>query len=291
MNKLKYGIVILLLLLVFKSGTAQNSILWEISGNDLKSPSYLLGTLKFIGKQEFYLPSQVTTRIKSCQIFAIEDQVDHHAQHELNKALHFPKGQSLSTQLNAADYKLVQEFFQKEFGIDKSLFESKYANVKPLALSILMTRLSLGEKVRFYDIELLKYANKQNLESYSLESVDREAEALNTFPMEAQVKALLHSVVNFETQKSEYKKLMGDYPTGNLDEIFEYTLHPTENNPLFLDEFYYKRNEEWLPKIEKMMADKTAFIAVGVSHLEGDRGLLALLKGKGYTLSSVQIKN
>jgi uncharacterized protein YbaP (TraB family) len=84
---------------------------------------------------------------------------------------------------------------------------------------------------------------------------------------------------------------MSDYPEGNLDEIFEYTLHPTENNPLFLDEFYYKRNEEWLPKIEKMMMDKTAFIAVGVSHLEGDRGLLALLKGKGYTLTSVQIKN
>ncbi len=291
MNRLKYSIVILFALFVLESGKAQNSILWEISGNGLKSSSYLLGTLKFIGEKEFYLPAQVTNTIKSCKVFAIEDQIDHHAQHELNKALHFPKGQSLATQLTAADYKTVQEFFQKEFGISKSLFVSKYSKIKPLTLSILMTRLSLGEKVKFYDIELLKFANKQNLESYSLESVEREATALNAFPMEAQVKALLHSIGNFEKQKSEYQKIMTDYPAGNIEEIFEYTLHPTENNPLFLEEFYYKRNEEWLPKIQKMMTDKTAFISVGISHLEGDRGILALLKAKGYTLNGIQIKN
>lgn len=291
MNKLKFVFAAILSLIAFKSAKAQNSILWEISGNGLKSSSYLLGTLKFIGEKEFYLPSQITDRIKSSQIFAIEDQVDHHAQHELNKALHFPKGQSLATQLTAGDYKIVQAFFQKEFAISKSLFESKYANVKPLALSILMTRLSLGEEVKFYDIELLKFSNKHNLETYSLETVEREAVALNAFPMEDQVKALLHSVANFAKQKEEYKKLMADYPAGNLEEIFEYTLHPTENSAIFLEEFYYKRNEEWLPKIETMMADKTAFISVGVSHLEGERGLLALLKAKGYTLTGIPIKN
>lgn len=291
MNKLKFVFAAILSLIAFKSAKAQNSILWEISGNGLKSSSYLLGTLKFIGEKEFYLPSQITDRIKSSQIFAIEDQVDHHAQHELNKALHFPKGQSLATQLTAGDYKIVQAFFQKEFAISKSLFESKYANVKPLALSILMTRLSLGEEVKFYDIELLKFSNKYNLETYSLETVEREAVALNAFPMEDQVKALLHSVANFAKQKEEYKKLMADYPAGNLEEIFEYTLHPTENSAIFLEEFYYKRNEEWLPKIETMMADKTAFISVGVSHLEGERGLLALLKAKGYTLTGIPIKN
>ena len=109
--------------------------------------------------------------------------------------------------------------------------------------------------------------------------------------MEDQVKALLHSVDNFEKQKSEYQKIMTDYPAGNIEEIFEYTLHPTENNPLFLEEFYYKRNEEWLPKIEKMIANQTAFIAVGISHLESDRGILAHLKAKGYTLTGIQIKN
>lgn len=108
--------------------------------------------------------------------------------------------------------------------------------------------------------------------------------------MPDQVKALLHSVDNFEIQKSEFKKLMNDYPQGDLLQIFNYTLHPVENNAVFIEEFYTKRNQEWLPKIIKMVHDKPSFIAIGVSHLEGDKGIIALLKENGYTLSPIQIK-
>jgi hypothetical protein len=268
----------------------QGSILWEVTGNGLAQKSFVMGTLKFIGEKEFYLPEVCTNRLKQCQLFAIEDQVDHHAQHELNKAMHYPKGQSLATALSASDYQVVQKFFESEFGINAAAFKKRYAVFKPLALSIAMTRLSLKEQVKFYDIELLTFAKDNGLETYSLESIEREAQALQTYPEAEQVKALLHSVQNFETQKEEFQKLVRDYPEGKLEEIFEYTLHPVENNPVFVEEFYYKRNEEWLPKIEKMMAEKPSFIAVGVSHLEGERGLLKLLQAKGYTLTAITVK-
>ena len=83
------------------TGFGQNSILWEISGNGLTAPSYIMGTLKFIGEKEFYLPKEAESRMKLCKTFAIEDQVDHKAQMELNKAIHFPKGKSLATELSA----------------------------------------------------------------------------------------------------------------------------------------------------------------------------------------------
>lgn len=278
-----------LILLLAGTVKSQNSILWEISGNGLPQSSYLMGTLKFIGEKEYYMPGNVPALMKGCKAFAIEDQVDHHAQHELNKALHFSSGQSLSTVLTATDYALVKDLFQKEFRVSSKSFEKKYSHIKPLALSIIMTRLSLGEKLKFYDIELLRMAKDYGLEAYSLESIEREAEAINKFPIEEQAKALVHSASNFTLQKEEYKKLMADYPKGNLEEIFEYTLHPTENSPLFLEEFYYKRNEEWLPKIEKMMKDNTTFFALGLSHLEGSRGLLALLKAQGYELKAIPV--
>jgi uncharacterized protein YbaP (TraB family) len=271
------------------SSFAQSSVLWEIKGNGLTQTSYLLGTLKFTGEKEFFIPKQVSSKMNECKVFAIEDQVDHHAQHELNKAVHFPKGESLSTALSAGDYKKVQVFFEKEFGIKKSTFDSKYSIIKPLTLSILMTRLSLGEKVKFYDIELLLAAKKKKLTTYSLESIDREAQAINAYPIYNQVKALLHSIDNFETQKAEFKKMMEQYPQESLEEIFQFTLHPVENNPIFVEEFYYKRNAEWLPKIEKMMKENPSFITVGVSHLEGEKGLLKLLTEKGYTLNPIPV--
>jgi uncharacterized protein len=286
----KYLFYFCLAFLIFPYLQAQEtSILWEISGQGITKPSYLFGTLKFIGENEYFLPKEATDKIKASELFVIEDQVDHHAQHELNKALHFPKGETLANHLSAGDYKKVVDFFGQEFKITKSQFESKYARLKPLAISISMTRLALGEKVKFYDIELLRFAKKNKLKTFSLESVQREAEAINTFSIEDQSVALMHNVENFEKQKEEFKKLMADYPQGNLQEIFEYTLHPLENNTQFIDEFYYRRNEEWLIKIEKMVKENVAFISVGVAHLEGDRGLLNLLKSKGYILTPLKV--
>jgi uncharacterized protein len=281
--------VLLSCLILSATAIAQSSVLWEIKGNGLTSTSYLFGTLKFIGEKEFTLPKEAAARIKASKIFAIEDQVDHHAQHELNQALHFPKGQSLATQLSPEEYKKVLGFFLKEFGISKQLFESKYSKIKPLALSILMTRLTLKEKVKFYDIELLVFAKANKLSVFSLEPIDREAQAINAYPIYSQVKALLHSIDNFEVQKAEFKSMMERYPQESLEEIFDYTLHPVENNPIFIEEFYFKRNLEWMPKLEKMMKENPSFISVGVSHLEGEKGLLELLKAKGYTLTPVPV--
>ncbi len=281
-------IALLALVFVALQAGAQSSLIWEISGNGLTKNSYLMGTLKFTGEKEFYLPPKASALIKQADVFAIEDQVDHHAQHELNTALHFPKGQSLADVLTPEDYAKLKALFEKEFKINAATFDKKYAHIKPLALSIIMTRLSLGEKVKFYDIELLLIAKKHDVDAYSLEPVEREAEALNTFTMEDQKKALVHTINNFATQKEEFRKLMADYKAGNLEEIFDYTLHPLENDKAFIDEFYFKRNQEWLPKIERMVKENAAFIAIGISHLEGEQGLIKLLEEKGYVLKEIK---
>lgn len=97
----------------------ENSILWEVSGNGITKPSYLLGTLKFIGEKEYYLPKEATEKILVSTLFAIEDQIDHHAQHELNKALHFPKGESLATHLTPEEYKKVTDFLKRSLTFPK----------------------------------------------------------------------------------------------------------------------------------------------------------------------------
>jgi uncharacterized protein YbaP (TraB family) len=38
-----------------------------------------------------------------------------------------------------------------------------------------------------------------------------------------------------------------------------------------------------------MVKDKPSFIAVGVSHLEGESGLLSLLKAKGFSVTPIQV--
>lgn len=286
---MKKLIPLLVLTLATSFSFGQKSILWEISGNGLEKPSYLLGTLKFIGEREFIFPKEFKEKMDQCKIFAIEDQVDHKAQMELNKALHFPKGKSLATELTPEDYAKVVAFMEKEFKLPKAKFEKDLGKLIPLALSINMTRMALGEKVRYYDIELLLTAKHEKLKTYSLEPIKREAQAIQEFPMEEQKQALMESIQNFEAQKNEYTQMEAAFDANDLDKIFALTLHPTEDHPDFVKSFYTDRNLEWMPKIEKMMHDKPAFIAVGITHLEGDQGLLALLQAKGYTLTPVPL--
>jgi len=271
------------------TGFCQNSILWEISGDGLTKPSYLMGTLKFIGEKEFYMPKEVEEKMRQCKYFAIEDQVDHKAQMELNKALHYPKGKSLATDLSPEEYAKVLAFFEKEFHISKTKFEKDFGKMIPLALSINMTRMALGENVKYYDIELLMLAKHNRLKTYSLEPIQREAEAIHAFPLDEQEKALLESVDNFEAQKSEYIALEAAFVAGDIEKVFSFTLHPTEDNQHFVNEFYIARNMEWLPKLDKMIKDQPSFLAIGITHLEGEQGLLNLLKGRGYTLTPVPL--
>jgi len=289
MRSLRLALFPIILTAILTPGLCQNSILWEVSGNDLAHSSFLLGSLKFIGEKEYILHTEIDNKLKTSELFAIEDEVNHHAQHELNKAIHFPKGQSLRDVLTEDDYNTVVSFFETEFNISKKRFNKNYANLKPLALSITMTRLSLNEGVKFYDIELLKLANDLRIPTYSLEPIEREAEAFNAFPVEIQATALMHSIDNFPNQKSEYEKLEEAYIQGDIDRVFEYSLHPFENNELFIEEFYFKRNEEWLPKLEKMFAENKSFVTVGITHLKGERGLLNLLRSRGYTVTPISV--
>ena len=53
------------------------------------------------------------------------------------------------------------------------------------------------------------------------------------------------------------------------------------------DEMVFKRNANWIPKLEKILATDKVFIAVGADHLTGPRGVVAMLEQRGYKLTRV----
>ena len=103
---------------------------------------------------------------------------------------------------------------------------------------------------------------------------------------------------------------------GEEDEMIEYTLRDIENLPKlmtgikqnwrkgdmvnleklaiqpYIEEFpdtfevlLNERNRNWMPKIERMLANpEVEFILVGALHLAGEQGLLAQLRQRGYKL-------
>jgi len=61
--------------------------------------------------------------------------------------------------------------------------------------------------------------------------------------------------------------------------------------PELMESMLYQRNAQWLPVMERMIADKdTEFVLVGALHLVGKRGLLSQLQRRGYRVEKVSIE-
>ncbi|HET9992477.1 MAG TPA: TraB/GumN family protein [Kofleriaceae bacterium] len=53
------------------------------------------------------------------------------------------------------------------------------------------------------------------------------------------------------------------------------------------DVLVYKRNADWIPKLEKIFEDDKVFVAVGADHLIGPRGVIELLKKQGFSVTRI----
>jgi len=70
------------------------------------------------------------------------------------------------------------------------------------------------------------------------------------------------------------KDLMAEgYTKAELDQIEE--------------ELVYRRNNDWIPKLEKLFEQGNVFVAVGAGHLRGERGVVTLLEKRGLKLTRI----
>jgi hypothetical protein len=280
------------LILIGTTGLSQNmenSIFWEITGKDLNKPSYLFGTIHFMHKKEFFITKSMKERLKECEIFSTETLYGHHTTHELNKAAHLPEHQSLADFMSEADFNAIKNLFTNQLGVSNLRFDLIYSRLKPQILLISMTMLTLGNDVRFFEQELLEVAKKYKVEYIGLETIEREIEALEQFPMEDQVKALIDAVNNFDKHLNDYNLLIRYYKENqDLEKIIFETMEPAEQNEIFKKAFYDDRNVEWIPVMKRKMNLAPTFFAVGAAHLGGEKGLLQLLKDEGYTLTPIE---
>ncbi len=271
-----------------KSQSIDNALLWEVSGNNLTEPSYIFGILKFIPEDEYYMPKEVTDKFNSSKILAIETTLDHHARHELNKAAHLEHHESLEDYLSKDEIKQLKSIFHDKLSISELKFNLVYKKFKPIMLSTTMTRLSLGDNIKYYEFELMKMANAQDKAIVSLETVESEVEALEKIKLEDQVSALKETISDFDSQISEYNELVEAYKSGDLHKTLEYSMHPIEIHDEYEKHFVFGRNERWLPRIKDYMNQGSTFFAVGASHLSETQGLINMLKLNGYTVTPLK---
>jgi uncharacterized protein YbaP (TraB family) len=62
---------------------------------------------------------------------------------------------------------------------------------------------------------------------------------------------------------------------------------PTQDKEI-IDFIWTFRNSQWLPLLKKVIDEGEAFVAIGLGHLIGEKGLLNLLKQDGYKVTPLE---
>ncbi|MBS1772396.1 MAG: TraB/GumN family protein [Bacteroidetes bacterium] len=263
----------------------ENSLLWKISRKDMKSASYLFGTIHLICKEDYVWTKPMQAGLSDCKEICFElDLDDPNMMMEVAKGMISTDGKSLKDYFSDSDYVLLTKYVKDSLKMDISLFQQ----MKPVALETLFASSSPScESPQSYENNIMQIAQKSNREITGLESVSEQLDLFDNLPADSVVKDIMSVIKGKQDDKSEYRKMVTAYKKQDLQQLYK-LISESEQIDKELSSFLDVRNEKWIPRIIEKMDRTSVFFAVGAGHLPGKNGVIALLRKAGYTVTPVK---
>lgn len=266
------------------------SLLWEISGNGLTKPSYLFGTMHISNKMVFHLSDSFYMGIRNTDVVAIELNPEQW-QSEIPR---ITKQGNLMKYYNAVyytDYLKEQSFTEDDFlaQLQESLrFEPE---LNDALLYRNESRLDNFQEDTYLDLYIYQTGKKLGKMTAGVETYIGSQRMM----IEAMVDAALEKDKKRPglegVQYYELNQVMQDaYRKGDLD-MLDSINKLTEYGQSFTEKFLYKRNEIQAASMDSIMQHHSLFVGVGAAHLPGKRGVIEILRKKGYTLRPVYMQD
>jgi uncharacterized protein YbaP (TraB family) len=302
----KLGIIIAFLGLSFGIQAQEQftgSLLWKISGKDLKKPSYVLGTHHAVTPD--YVDSIAGLRQTLKQVKQVVGEVD---MSEMESAVTImvkysamPEGYSYKSMLTDAQYQLLDSKLKEFAGYGMETF----GNLHPATIQMTLVQLCcakifpefLNPNFEPIDGYIQTIARKQKKSILGLETLEDQLKVLyNAEPIESQVKTLICLVQYMDEAVEQLLEITQFYYRKDLNAIYKlYDESNQENSSdedcqvsaAYMDGLNKNRNDNWLRILPDIMKSKSSLIVVGAMHIAGKDGLLYKLHQMGYTVEAV----
>lgn len=276
----------------------KNSLLWEISGKNLKKPSYLYGTIHLIPRSDFFLTDATKKVFDASQKVTFEinmkDMNNPMAMISIFTKAMMPNGKTLKDFLNEDDYALVQRKFDS-IGLPLKMLE----RIKPMFLSVMLGNdgenvasdgsLLEGGKSTSYEMEFLQMGEKQNKEFGGLETVEFQMGIFDSIPYQIQADLLVKTIKGNNSNAGELDRMVEMYKKQDIEAMSKMLQSDGQGELAGYENMLINsRNTNWIPLMAKAMSEKSTFFAVGAGHLGGEKGVINLLKQEGYTVKSLK---
>lgn len=284
MNILKRGWQVMLLSSVLLMGSAQASLLWKITSDELPQPSYLFGTIHLICEQDFFMDERIETALAESDALVKEiDLSSPEIMLRLQQLMVNTGGPYLQEYLSADQLAVIDEYFTENFGAGLA----QLGVLKPLALSSMVLTAGLPcTDIKSYEMELADLADQHDLAILELESVDFQMQIFDDIPLEDQVAWLWQGIAEEQESQRVFQTMVDAYVAEDLDKLLE-AMRQDPQMMEYFDVLLNERNHNWIAPIREMIHAQQVFIAVGAGHLPGEQGVIRLLEEAGYTVEPV----
>ncbi len=283
-------------------GSANAQLLYKISGNGLKSPSYIVGTYHLA-------PASFADEIAGMSdAFAAVEQVygevdmlsAQSSQMAMVQAMMLPEGKYVSDMFSEEEMERINAYVRGAMGMDLNhpMLRDQLGRMRP---SVLAMQLGLLEFMKItpnfnpndlIDNYFQMEARKRGLTVGGFESVEFQMELLyGDSTDEEEREALLKLVDDKEALLAEMQAMTEAYFSFDMKGIHALTIRSVEIGDMSPEEFremITDRNHNWVEVMPEIMAAKPTLFVVGAGHLPGDDGVLELLKAQGYKVKAVK---
>jgi uncharacterized protein YbaP (TraB family) len=267
-----------------QQGKLTNTLLWRISGNGLTKPSYLFGTMHLTDKRIFHFGDSLYKALEQTEAFAAELDMNRLGTQMINQLVNNKEEKAAREPVKVRDavsteiwkkYKdpLAAKFYKPAEKITLDDLEEMESALKA-------ELFKKGDMPAFLDAYLFGIARKQGKWVGGIEDLQDQIEHINAEDIEGRIQTALFDDKYY---RSGIEWLIKMYNAQMLDSID--AMYRGENGQK--DYIMIKRNLKMTERMDSLSAIRSTFFAVGVAHLPGDSGVIALLRSKGFTVNPV----
>lgn len=283
MRKIHLLFILSIFLVATQNAVAQKkyapTFLWKISGNGLKTPSYMYGTMHLQDKELFNLGDSIYIALESVEGFSMEVDPNELMSALLKTLKDKDESPLVKDLITENKFKKIEKNIEEKYGISANKLTikklKKYIQNK-------VYKKKEGQMKTFMDMYLYNIAKKQNKKFAPVEDVADQLSLMDNFNTNAIEKYLETDSVNEEKYIEDFKKI---YVNKDLTTLAKMVGDGSDD--IYGNLALVKRNIKMARRIDSLTKIRTSFIAIGAAHLPGDSGLIKLLRDKGFTIEPV----
>lgn len=263
-----------------------NTVLFKVTSSDNHHVSYLFGTHHAFGKAFFDTLTLANQALASSELLIKENLniPGQMAEDIINSRAVFTRWNKY---LSKDDLSYIRTLFAKS--------PTDYNKITPTEMYVFLNRyfkqqVCLGKNANDTSLSLDDYiasrAVEQSIELYGLETTKDQIDLINKdvegMPRRNHKRRLSSIIEKIRTENVNYCEEINWYSQMEMD----YQLNEPCRNALVLKD----RNDRWIKEISILLERKNCFIAVGLSHLMYECGLINQLTELGYTVTRMEVR-